>query len=409
VDGGTPRLDALLLPMGGDHRVRVVATLVILYPLAWAATAGSGGSQSALPHAFYIPVLLAAFAFGPKAGLVAGIVAAVLCGPLMPFDTATGEQQGLANWLTRGAFFAAIGGVVGTVAAMSPRASGDAVPSRCEHPATVDVAVARTERPSVEVEAELRAMLRDRRFRVVFQPIYSFDTGALQAVEALARFDTPYPEPPDVWFARADHLGLGEQLELAVIEDALDACAVGLADGVTLSVNCSPSTLRSAALPTLLGRWPDRPIVLEITEHAVIEDYPGLVAAVRALRRLGVRLAVDDAGAGFSSFRHIVRLEPDIIKLDISLTQNVRQDPVRRALAGAIVDFVHNTDGELIAEGIEQPSDLHIWSELGASAAQGFLLARPGPLPPPGPGVPIPRRTPIILAPDDLAPRVFHG
>jgi EAL domain-containing protein (putative c-di-GMP-specific phosphodiesterase class I) len=406
VDGATPRLDALLLPVGGDHRVRVVATLVALYPLAWAATAGSGGSQSAWPHAFYLPVLLAAVAFGPKAGVVAGIVAAVLCGPLMPFDTATGEQQVLVIWLTRGAFFAAIGGAVGTVAAVARRASEDVLPSRCEHQATVAVA---TGRPGVEVEAELRAMLRDRRFRVAFQPIYSFDTGALQAVEALARFDTPCPEPPDVWFARAAQLGLGEQLELAVIEHALDACAAGLPDGVTLSVNCSPSTLRSAALPTLLGRWPDRPIVLEITEHAVIEDYPGIVTAVGALRRLGVRLAVDDAGAGFSSFRHIVRLEPDIIKLDISLTQNVRQDPVRRALAGAIVDFVHNTDGELIAEGIEQPSDLHIWSELGASAAQGFLLARPGPLPPPEPGVPIPRRTPVVLAPDDLAPRVFHG
>lgn len=91
---------------------------------------------------------------------------------------------------------------------------------------------------------------------------------------------------------------------------------------------------------------------------------------------------MDDAGAGFASLRHIVRLAPDYIKLDISLTQGLGFDPIRRALACALVDFASQTDAKLIAEGIEDPTDLDTWRTLGAHAAQGYLLAAPGPLPP---------------------------
>ncbi len=94
-----------------------------------------------------------------------------------------------------------------------------------------------------------------------------------------------------------------------------------------------------------------------------------------------MRIAVDDAGAGFASLRHIVRLSPDIIKLDISLTQHIREDPVLRALAAALVQFAHQTGTELIAEGIETTADLAAWQDLGAHAAQGYLLARPAGLP----------------------------
>jgi EAL domain-containing protein (putative c-di-GMP-specific phosphodiesterase class I) len=381
----------MLLRLGDGGRTGVAVSLLGLYPLAWGLTIAAGGSQSAMPHAFYLPILLAAVAFGAKAGFLAGLVAAALCGPPVPLDVVTGEPQAMANWLTRGGFFVVVGASIGVAASALRRAYGDAIQTSLERQLALEVTVARSGRPSLEIEAELRALLGLRRFEIVFQPIYSFDTGVLQAAEALARFDTACPEPPDVWFARAAELGLGEPLELAVIEAALERSS-SLPAAVALSVNCSPETLVSPGLLALLGRYPDRDIVVEITEHAAIEDYPGLLSAVTALRERGIRLAVDDAGAGFASFRHIVRLAPEIIKLDISLTQNIRQDPVRRALATAIVDFVRETDAELIAEGIETRADLAVWSQLGAHAGQGFLLARPGPLPCPVAAVTIPGR-----------------
>ncbi len=405
-----PRCEAGLLRLGGVDRGWTIAVVAALYLLAWVLTNGAGGTQSVMSHAFYLPVLLAAVAFGARAGMAAGLVAAWICGPLTPLDTVTGEPQAMVDWLTRGAFYLLMGAAIGAAASALRRAHGEAIQVGLEHRVALEAAGGSPPRPSREVEEELRSLLRERRFDVVFQPIYSFDTGGLEAVEALARFDTSCPQPPDVWFARAAQLGLGEQLELAIIERALERSSSALPGGVALSVNCSPATLRSPALLQLLSRAPDRPIVVEITEHAAIDDYPGLLPAVAALRAQGVRLAVDDAGAGFASFRHIVRLDPDIIKLDISLTQNVRQDPVRRALAAAIVDFVRQTDGQLITEGIEQSADLAFWSQVGADAAQGYLLGRPGPLPSPLAAVPIPRRhIPVTPGPLDLTARIGTG
>lgn len=90
---------------------------------------------------------------------------------------------------------------------------------------------------------------------------------------------------------------------------------------------------------------------------------------------------MDDAGAGFASLRHIVRLAPEIIKLDPSLTQDIRFDPVRQAPANSLLTFARQTRSEVIVEGIEQSSDLFAWRNLGADGAQGYLLVRPGPLP----------------------------
>lgn len=379
-----------------------VVVLVILYTVAWVSTSAAGGTQSALPHLFYVPILVAAVAFGARGGLVAGLVAAWLCGPLMALDTVGGVSQPVTNWVTRGVFFVSIGTIVGGTAAALRRAYEEAIQATIQRQLATELADSRAHRPGPEDHARITQLLLDGRFHVVFQPIYSLDTGGIRAVEALTRFDAPFAEPPDVWFARAARVGLGEQLELAAMERALEDSRVRLASDVALSLNCSPETLCSPRLLTLLETCPERRIVLEITEHARIDDYRRLDAAFELLRRRGVRFAVDDAGAGFASFRHIVRLAPDIIKLDISLTQHVRQDPVRSALADAIVRFARQTGSELIAEGIEEPVDLLTWSELGASAAQGFLLARPGPLPPGEPAVPIPRR----VGPQ---PRALHG
>lgn len=120
------------------------------------------------------------------------------------------------------------------------------------------------------------------------------------------------------------------------------------------------------------------PIVLEITEHSTVQDYDKLEYTLRPLRARGMRLAVDDAGAGHSSFRHILRLQPEYIKLDISLTRNIDADPARRALAAALIGFASETGSELIAEGVETEAELATLRALGIHKAQGYLLGRPG-------------------------------
>jgi EAL domain-containing protein (putative c-di-GMP-specific phosphodiesterase class I) len=218
--------------------------------------------------------------------------------------------------------------------------------------------------------------------RVVFQPIISTDTGRLVGAEALARFDAfnpaDLPDPPDAVFAEAATVGLGVELELLAVRTALVAAAA-LPEDLYVSINVSPGALLSPLLTDCLlaTRLPLDRIVLEITEHVSVPDYDVLAARAEELRLLGVRLAVDDAGAGFASFRHILKLCPEYIKLDRTLIENISEDPARRALAAAMVLFAFEMGSAVVAEGVETLAELRTAQTLGIDAAQGFLLGRP--------------------------------
>jgi len=221
-------------------------------------------------------------------------------------------------------------------------------------------------------------VIQERRVRPVFQPIYSLETGQLIAVEALARFDVVGPSP-DRWFAAAQIAGLQVDLELTAARAALDTARDALPPDVAVSINVSPVTVVDDRFLSLVMEADDG-LVIEVTEHDVVDDYVSLRDALGQLRAAGCRIAIDDAGAGFSSLRHIVRLEPDVIKLDMSLTRDIDADPVRRALARCLIDFAEQTDTVLIAEGVERLDELTALQELGAHAVQGYLLGRPEPL-----------------------------
>lgn len=344
----------------------------------WTLVYATGGTRTAFPHVFYIPIVLAALPFGMRGGLVAGFVAMLLCGPAMPLDVATGEPQELANWLMRGGFFIAIGGLSGTTASTLRRGFAADLADQLW-----DEIEAASPRDMYSFDAAWTARITDTlgegSFRVVFQPIYALVDGRLVAVEALTRFEgSTYP--PDVWFAQAHRAGMGVQLELATLAAALNG-SERLDDDIALSFNASPRLLTDTRLMALLDRHPGRRLIVEVTEHAVIDDYHEIAEALTRLRARGIRVAVDDAGAGFASLRHIVRLQPDVIKLDLSLTQHLGDDPVRRALADALLQFGDRTGSRIVVEGIETVSDLVTWRELGAHAAQGYLLAHPGHLP----------------------------
>lgn len=229
------------------------------------------------------------------------------------------------------------------------------------------------------MRCEITGVLERRAVTVVFQPVVSLATGSVVAMEALARFFDPPGRSPDLWFVEAHRVGLGVDLELAAVEAAL-AVFDQLPGGTLLAVNVSPGVLASAELAELVLRREPARTVVELTEHVAVVDYSDLGRAIADLRAHGVRLSVDDAGAGFASLSHIVKLAPDYIKLDRELVRGIDADPVRQALGHALVAFAHSTGAQVVAEGIETADELAAVGQLGMDCGQGFHLGRPGPL-----------------------------
>jgi EAL domain-containing protein (putative c-di-GMP-specific phosphodiesterase class I)/DNA-binding NarL/FixJ family response regulator len=223
-----------------------------------------------------------------------------------------------------------------------------------------------------------RALEEPSRLSTVFQPIFMLGGEAVGA-EALARFRGPPVRPPHRWFAEADEVGLGPELELLAARRALERLG-DLDSGLFLAINISPSVLGSRPLRNLLARHQGANVVMEITEHAKIDDYGRVNRAVERIRSDGVRLAIDDAGAGFASLRHILLLAPDIIKLDRSLIAGIDTHGAQQALASGLISFAEGIGATVIAEGIERAEELEVLVSLGVTQGQGYHLARPGPL-----------------------------
>lgn len=215
-------------------------------------------------------------------------------------------------------------------------------------------------------------------FSIHLQPICALASGQPLGFEALSRFALQPTRKPDAWFADAADCGLSVELECAAIEAAL-LVYDQLPTDLGLSVNASPETVSSGACSRVLGdRAIDR-LTLEVTEHAAVKCYDQLNAELAPLRARGLKLAIDDAGAGFAGLQHILRLEPDVIKLDMTLIRTIDADPARRALAGAMQMFARQTGAVLVAEGVETRDELSTLVQLGFMRAQGYLLGKPKP------------------------------
>ena len=248
---------------------------------------------------------------------------------------------------------------------------------------------------------------------IVFQPVIDLRLGRIAGAEALARFATTPVRTPDLWFNEAWEVGLGVELELIAIRQAL-ASLGSLPEGCHLAINASPETLVSPLLDAVLDGFPGDRLIVELTEHAQVDDYSNVKTATERLRARGIRLAIDDAGAGFSSLQHILHLRPDLIKLDRSLTQGIDGDPVRYALAAALVTFALSLEAEICGEGIEKDAELAALQHLGIAYGQGYFLGCPGPSRSPrrrrGCGCPGAPRPCSMSAPSGrCAPRALHG
>ena len=246
------------------------------------------------------------------------------------------------------------------------------------------------------IDAEHAANARDnqRRDRVqraihvgdpamVFQPIVRLADRAVIGHEALARFASLPLQTPDLWFEDAIHAGLAPELEFAAMRSALCSYRGMLTDSdYFLHLNCSPRTLVQSDLGAELAGFPLDRLVIELTEHHAVTDYAELRHVLAPLRARGLRVAVDDAGAGYASMRHVLLLQPDIIKLDISLVRDIDRDPIKHALGSAVCVFAQQTGCTVIAEGVETAAEAQALKALGAAQAQGYYFGRPAALQP---------------------------
>jgi EAL domain-containing protein (putative c-di-GMP-specific phosphodiesterase class I) len=211
---------------------------------------------------------------------------------------------------------------------------------------------------------------------VVLQPIVELATGLRVGAEALSRFPVEWGAPPDVCFAEAHSVGRGHVLEL----QALARAAAHLATvGGYVAMNVSPATLLTPECRAFLERLPHDRIVLELSEHDQVEDYDAIRDLLDPLRANGLRLAIDDVGAGFSSLRHIVLTAPDVLKLDRSLVTGLATDPVLQTLVRSLTEFGHGSEALVVAEGVETEHDATTLLALGVDYGQGWYHGRPGP------------------------------
>jgi EAL domain-containing protein (putative c-di-GMP-specific phosphodiesterase class I) len=237
--------------------------------------------------------------------------------------------------------------------------------------------------------AALASVLSDpARPCLVFQPIVDLRRGVVAGYEALSRFDGPPGCGPDDWFAMADQLGVGAQLEAQVVAAVL-AVRPSLPPNCFLSVNVSPHLLTEPVLADLLLAEDDLSrLVIELTEHTPVEDTAPLVALLDRLRAAGAAIALDDAGSGYSGLQQLALIRPDFVKLDRALVDHADRDEAKLALAELLGSYAGRLDAWLLVEGIERLEELEAFVRLGVPLAQGYLLARPGPgWPPLLPGV----------------------
>ena len=225
--------------------------------------------------------------------------------------------------------------------------------------------------------AEVRAALdAPGAIKAVFQPVVSLADGRLVGYEALARFPNLPDRPVNKLFAQAHGCGLGPELEAAALAAALEP--LGRPPGTHLALNLSPIALASEAMQ---GALPDdlTDLVIELTEHQLFPAEAELAVRLGELRDRGALIAIDDIGAGYSGLQQLMRVGPDIVKLDRELTRAIHADPPRMALVESFVRFARRVGATVCAEGIESLDDLSALANLDVEWGQGYALARPSP------------------------------
>lgn len=228
---------------------------------------------------------------------------------------------------------------------------------------------------------QVRYVIDQHKIEVVFQPIYGKHSARYEYYEVLARFNTDPYRPPNEWLHDADTVGLGLEVESAIIHRVVARLNSAKARGleVKTSINVSPQMVESGLLPELLKAVDSRQVKIELTEHVRVKDYQRFRTFLRPLSDRGFKICIDDVGAGFASLKHILEIEPDVIKLDLSLASNIHLDKKRQALVTGLLAFAHSFNCEVVAEGIETQEEYQALEALGVAYFQGWYFSRPVP------------------------------
>lgn len=228
--------------------------------------------------------------------------------------------------------------------------------------------------PHELLAAQVRALIAAGDPHIVLQPIVALVDLSVVAVEALSRFPSDAARSPSEVFALAEAAGLGLELELLALTRA---CDVVDRSAVPVSINGSPSLWTLPQASTSLHAAPAERTVVEITERQAVASYPDLLAALAPHRERGIRLAVDDVGAGHAGLQHLLALKPDFIKLDAALVRGCDAESDKRAMVAALVAYGAGTGATVVAEGIETAAELATVGDLGVALGQGLLLGEP--------------------------------
>jgi EAL domain-containing protein (putative c-di-GMP-specific phosphodiesterase class I) len=340
--------------------------------IAWVATITAGGSKTALPHAFYIPVIAAAIRFGFRGALVAAMGAGVVAGPLLPLDVAAGTAQAPGNWITRLAFFVVIGQVTAYLA----------------HYSLAAIAVERANRRFCrDVDAAITA----GHLRLEYQPVIHVATGEMVGAEALVRWDHPARGPiaPTVFIPHAERSGCVNRVTKFVIAEACRQAGEWRRKGLVadstfkLAINISGSDLDDENLVVLLRdqlgqhELPGGCLVLEITETDLVANLDRALDSLGELRTLDIDLAIDDFGVGESSLANLHRYPVDVVKIDRLFIARVDNDHGGKNMLRAVIDLSHAMGVRALAEGVETSAQAGLLRELDVDLAQGYLFARP--------------------------------
>ena len=229
-----------------------------------------------------------------------------------------------------------------------------------------------------EARKRVLSMLDGHGVSTFQQPIISLKTGEPVGVECLSRFPDLTKRGPDAWFDDAELVGLGQELEMTAVRCALDSLA-HIPDHMYATINVSPATVASGVLRELLETVENKNLVVEITEHCQVTDFDELAREITALKAFA-KIAIDDVGTGYSGLRHIVDLQPDILKMDMVLTRGIEADPARKAMTAALVRLASEIGCVVVAEGIETEDEARVMKKLGVDCGQGYFYSRPLPI-----------------------------
>ncbi|MDW3213206.1 MAG: EAL domain-containing protein [Ilumatobacteraceae bacterium] len=340
--------------------------------VSWMVNVLAGGANHMPPHGFYVPILFAAVRFGGRGAVCSGAAAMILAGPLLPADVDAGTAQVPREWIIRGVFFVVIGLCVAGL---------------------VQAAVSRERRmlDRARVQSEIAAALAARQFRLRYQPIVSLDGTDVVGVEALIRWEHPTRGllAPGAFIEFAEETGQIIDIGRWVLTEACRQVASWrgeLLDGVDdfgVAVNISARELNEPSLVDAIRDvltstgLPPHWLHLEVTETAIITDLDTSERHLRAIKALGVKLAVDDFGVGYGSMTYLSRFPIDIVKIDRSFVAPIAEHSEPRNVAGGIVLLARSLGMQTVAEGVETIDQANALRQLDCDHAQGWLFGHP--------------------------------